>query len=362
MFVTKFGVALRDMVESLGNKGAKATIREMLQKKEIKPEDFSIQELWHACERDETGMVRPITEAVSSDLFPTITGELISAKVIDGYKSVNMIGDQLATTVPSKLMIETVVGFTSASGPDPVLEGAPYNSSQIEEKWTQISHAKYGRIIDITEEAIFFDRTGQVLMRAQTIGEKAAQYKEKLVVEAAQDINSNVFKPAGVATAFFRTTASGDRKINSRASTPFGEEGIKEAMKLFHNMVDESGDYVNIQPANLVGVFPFDLWVRVNQMIQSTLVPEGTENAVNIWKGLFKPLTSPYVTAQSTSTWYLGDFKQDFWWSEIWPLQTFTAKPGAEAEFRSDVKSQHKVRFYGGIGAVDDKHVLKLTA
>ena len=363
MFVSKFGIALRDMVESLGPKGTKVTISEMLKKKEIKPGDFtSLQEIWSACERDSMGHVRSVTEAVSSDLFPVITGEIISAKIIEGYKSVAMIGDQITTVVPSKLKTATIAGFTASVGPDVVLEGAAYNSSQIEEKWVQISHTKYGRIIDVTEEAIHFDQTGQLLLRAFRIGEKAAQYREKLIVEGVQDINSNVFNPAGVATAFYRTTASGDRKINSRASTPFGEEGIKEAMKLFHNMVDENGDYVNILPANLVGLFPFDLWVRVNQMIQSTLVPEGVSNAVNIWKGLFKPLTSPYITAQNTSTWYLGDFRQDFWWSEIWPLQTFTAKPGAEAEFRSDIKSQHKVRFYGEIGAVDDKHALKLTA
>jgi len=350
------------MVESLGQKGTVMTIREMLKKGEVTPMDFSLQELWYACERDEQGMVRSYSEAVSSDLFPTLTGEIISARIIEGYKSVAMIGDQLVTVVPSKLKTATIGGFTATVGPDAVLEGAAYNDSQFEEKWVQISHTKYGKIISVTEEAIYFDSTGQVLQRAYTIGEKAAQYKEQLVVNGVQDVNSNVFKPSGVATAFYRTTASGDRKINSRASTPFGEEGIKEAMKLFHNMTDEEGDYVNIQPANLIGLFPFDLWVRVNQMLQSTLVPEGTENAVNIWKGLFKPLTSPYITGQHASTWYLGDFRQDFWWSEVWPLQTFSAKPGHEDEFNRDIKSKTKVRFYGEVGAIDDKHGFKFTA
>ena len=363
MFVSKIGVALRDMVESLGPVGTKVAIRDMLKKKELKPEDFtSFQEIWAACERDSMGNVRSIEEAVSSDLFPVITGEIISARVIEGYQSVDMVSDQLVTTVPSKLMIDTIAGFTAVGGPDVVLEGQPYNERAFEEKYVTIPHVKVGDIIRVTEETILFDQTGQILIRAATIGEKTAQLKEKTIVQGVIDLNSKVFKPSAVDTAFYRTSASGDRKVNSAASCPFGEAGLLKAMALFHNMTDEQGDYVAVRPANLIGLFPFDLWVRVAQMIQSTLVPEGTENAVNIWKGLFKPLTSPYVTEQSASTWYLGDFKKDFWWSEIWPLQTFTMRPGSEMEFTRDIKSQTKVRYFGGVGAVDDKHSLKLTA
>jgi hypothetical protein len=363
MFQSKIGVALRDMVESLGPRGTVVTIREMFQKKELKPNDFtSFQEIWAACERDESGMVRSYSEAVSSDLFPTITGEIISAKIIAGYDSINKIGDQLCTTMSSKLKTARYAGFTATTGPDKVVEGEAYNDSGLEEKWSQISHTKYGRIISVTEEAIYFDQTGELLARAATIGEKAALYKERLIVEGVQDINNTVFKPAGVATAFYRSTASGDRKINLGTSNPFGEAGLLAAKKIMDAMTDEEGDYIMLSIGQLVGLFPVDLEVRVKQMLQSTLVPEGTENAVNTWKGWFVPLASPYVSAQSTSTWYLGDFKKDFIWSEVWPLQTFTAKPGHEDEFNRDIKSKTKVRFYGEIGAIDDKHSFKFTS
>lgn len=362
-FVSKFGVALRDMVESLGPVGTKTTIREMLKKKEIRADDFtSFQEIWEACERDQDGYVRSISEAVSSDLFPTITGEIISSKIIEGYESINKVGDQLVTTMGSKMKIANYAGFTAASGPDKVLEGQGYNDSQFEEKFAQISHTKYGRIISVTEEAIHFDQTGQILQRAATIGEKAALYKERLIVEGVQDINNTVFKPAAVATAFYRSTASGDRKINMATSNPFGEAGLLAIKKVMDAMVDEEGDYIMLSVGQLMGLFPVDLEVRVKQMLQSTLVPEGTENAVNTWKGWFVPLASPYVSAQSTSTWYIGDFKKDFIWSEVWPLQVFTAKPGHEDEFNRDIKSKSKVRFFGEVGAIDDKHSFKCTA
>ena len=358
----KLSTSLRDIHESLGDAGTVELVREMIKDKKIRPEDFSLQEIWHAFERNKDNSVRSYSEAVSSDLFPIITCELISSKIIDAYTAVKTIGDTLTTTVPSKMDVETVAGFTASQGVDEVLEGSAYNDSMIGEKYVTIPHKKFGRIISITEEMIFFDKTGQILARAAGIGQKAAYYREKLIVEGVQDVNSNVFRPSGVATAFYRATASGVRKVNSRAATPFGEDGLEQAMKLFHNMTDEEGDYIEPGLGQLYGLFPFDMWVRVNQMIQSTLVPEGVENAVNVWKGLFIPLTSPFITAQSTSTWYLGDFKNDFWWSEIYPLQTFSSKPGHEDEFNKDIKSKHKVRFYGQIGAITDKSCLKLTA
>ena len=361
-FRDKMGVALKEMHESLGDAGTIATITEMLDKGELKPRDFSLQELWHTFERDSSGMVKPYSEAVSSDMFPKITGELINSVLIKAYDAVAGIGDQLVTTVGSKMEIETYAGFDAVEMPEEVQQGKAYNDSSIGEKYAQIPHIKYGRIISVTEEMIYFDKTGQILMRAARIGAKAAQYRERLIVEGIQDVNSNVFRPSGAATAFYRTSASGDRKINSKATNPFGEAGLIEVFKLMHQMTDENGDYVMVDPTNVKAIFPFDLWVQANQMIKSTLVPEGNENAVNIYKGVFTPYTSPYVTAQSTSTWYIGDFSQDFVWSEVWPLQVFTAKPGHEDEFNRDIKSKHKVRFFGQIGAIDDKHSYRCTA
>jgi len=357
MFNIKTGTALKDLIEAQGNKGTLRVIQEGIKDNKIKPEDFSLAEIWYACEGGKS-----VSEAVSSDLFPQITGELINAKVIEGYKTVNTIGDRLVTVVPAKHKTETYAGFTAADMPDEVPEGSEYNDSLIDEKYVTVPHTKYGRIISITEEMIYFDQTGQIIMRAQRIGEKAAQYRERLIVEGVQDVNSNVFRPDGVATAYYRTTASGNRKVNSVSSNPFGEAGLREIFKLMHNQIDENGDYVLIDPSNAILLTPFDLWVEAVQMQKSTLVPEGTENAVNIWKGAFTPLTSPYITAQSTTTWYLGDFRADFVWSEVWPLQTFTSKPGNEDEFNKDIKSKHKVRFYGQVAALDDKHGYKATA
>lgn len=360
-FRKKTGVALRDMVESCGV-GAADVIRDLLESGKMKPEQFSLREIWEACERDVDGYPKSAQEAVSSDMFPIITGEIISSKIIEAYNRAAAIGDRLCTTIPTNMEITTFGGFDEVEMPEAVQQGRDYNESDMGEKYAQIGATKYGRILSVTEEMIHFDKTGQILTRASRLGTKAAQYREKLIVEGIQDINSTVFKPSGIATALYRSTASGDRKINLATSNPFGEAGLKAVHKLMHAMTDEQGDYVMIDTNNLILLVPFDLHMEALQMQNSTLVPEGVENAVNMWKNSFTPLTSPYVTAQSTTTWYLGDFAQDFVWNEVWPLTTASAKPGNDREFRADIKSQHKVRFFGEIGAISDKCSYKSTA
>ena len=357
MFRNKTKQALRDVIESHGEDGAYRIVTEALASGKLHPEDFSIREIWEA-----TTNGASVHEAVASSAFPKITGALINAKIIAAYDAVAKIGDQLVTTVPSNMQIETIAGFTEAETPEEVGEGQDYPSSTIAEKYVTIQNKKFGRMIDVTEETIYFDKTGQILQRATRIGQKAAQYKEQLIVEGIQDINTNVYNPSGIPTALY-STGNGNLKTNN----PFGEAGLEEMMKLAQLMKDDSlgkgnDDYIYIDPNNLVVVVPIDLLVETWQLANSAKVPESAENAENFWKGRFTPLSSPYVTQRSTTTWYWGNFKEDFWWTEVWPLQTIAQAPGHDDEFKKDIKARTKTRFFGNVGAVSYQHSFKSTA
>jgi len=356
-FKDKTGSPLRDLIESKGEQGAVDVLRASFESKKLSPEDFSLREIWEACEGGAS-----VTEAVTSDAFPKISGELINAKVIAAYDRVPTIGSQLTTTVSSKLKVETIAGFTDVESPDEVPEGHPYGDSTMTEKYVTAENRKYGRLITITEEAIFFDQTGQLLARAARIGEKAAQYKEKIILEGIQDLDSVVYRPSGVPTAFYSTTNKNLITTNS-----FGESGMEALLLQMHNQKgdaanEDNDDFIYISPDNLIVVVPQALVMEAWQLANSTLTPEGVENASNFFKGKFKTLTSPFVTRNSSTTWYAGDFKSDFWWTEVWPLQTLSAKPGNDDEFNKDIKSKHKVRFFGGIVGVETKHSYKCTA
>ena len=87
MFRNKIGVALRDLIEQAGEKGALDIIKEMLTEgKYTAAQLFSLREIWYATEGD-----RDISEAVSSDMFPIITGEIFNSKLIAAYNMVKVM-------------------------------------------------------------------------------------------------------------------------------------------------------------------------------------------------------------------------------------------------------------------------------
>ena len=349
--------ALKDLLESQGEDAAADMIGDMLESKEVRPEDFSIREIWEA-----TNPGVNLQEAVASSAFPKITGELINSKVMSAYDGVAKIGDQLVTTVSSNVQQETIAGFTEAETPEEVGEGQEYNDSTFTEKFVTIRNKKFGRMISVTEEMIYFDKTGQILARANRIGTKAAQYREMLILNGIQDINSNVYAPSGVPTAFYSAANGNLATVNA-----FDEAGMQTVTRLAHlqkddSLGDEADDYIMIDENNAIVIVPKELELAAWQLANSVLTPESAEQATNFYKGRFRILTSPYVTAQNATTWYWGDFKQDFWWTEVWPLQTMAQAAGADNAFTKDIKMRAKVRFFGNIGALDVRHSYKSTA
>ena len=358
----KVDLAIRDLVESHGADNASMILRDLLEEKKVTPNQFSIKGIWEACQLAE-GRSTNVQEAVVSYSFPKITGELINSKVIAGYEGLDLVGDKLVTTVPSKQRVETFAGFTAVEAPDEVGEGQDYNDSTLTEKYVTITNEKYGRLISITEEMIYFDQTGQILSRANMIGQKAAQWREKLIFDAITDANTTAWYPSGSATALY--SSGNDNLITSN---PFGESGMENLRVYMARRKDDSehatsDDYIMINDSDMMVLVPKSLEVEALQLANSTLVPESAENAVNIFKGMFNVVTSPYLgTATDSTTWYGGDFKQDFVWTEVWPLQTISARPGNSREFTADIKAQMKVRFFGACGALDFRHVWKCTA
>lgn len=362
-FRDKTGAALKDLLESQGDDGAVEVLRQGFENKNFSPNDFSLKEIWIACQ-EAAGLSTNVHEAIASGSFPKITGELINSRIISAYDAISTIGDQLCTTVPSNVQQETVAGFTDAEGPEEVGENNEYKDSTFTEKYVTGRNKKFGRLISVTEEMIYFDKTGQILERARRIGQKAAQYRERLIVRGVQDLDSNVYQPSGTAEAFFSAA-----KLNLISSNPFGESGLEEVTKKAEQMKDDSigsggagdQDFIYIDTDNLTVLIPAALKLEAWQMANSVLTPESNENAKNYWKGRFNPLSSPFVSAQSATTWYAGNPKEDFWWTEVWPLQTMSQAAGHDDAFKKDIKSRHKVRFYGNIMAVTCNHWFKCT-
>jgi hypothetical protein len=80
----------------------------------------------------------------------------------------------------------------------------------------------------------------------------------------------------------------------------------------------------------------------------------------NPLQGAFQVLASPFLDVIDANDWYLGDFQRQFIWKEIWPVQVFRQTRDGDADFDRDVVARYKVRYYGGINALDERFVVKV--
>jgi len=328
---------LKQKVNDIGQEMACKVICADIDEGKFQPEEYSIKDM---------------AEAMDTSHFPKATSALINKKLISAYNAFPGIGGQLCTTVPSNKQTETVVGFGEVDTPDVVSEGMPYGETGYGEKYVTATNYKYGRLISITEETIKFDQTGQILMRAKSIGEKAALRKEQLIVQGVIDSNSTVYKPTNLAQALYSTTRTNG--VNA-ATTAFGEAGLKAIDNLVDEMNDDNGDPVFIMPGGMSLLVPSELKMEAWQLMNSVNTPESAENAKNYYNGRYPLLTSPFLT--SASLYWVGDFKQDFWWLEVYPLQLMTRNmTDTDEGFKRDIIAQFKTRFFGAIMAVDFRH------
>ena len=337
----------------------------------LRAEDFSVKELWE-------GLVGPVSEtlgdggsgfmmlredAVDTMAFSDIIGVLISSKVIEGYNTPGYIGDQLVTRVPSKRKEERYAGFTEMGGPREVAEAMPYEETGFHDKYAVSEATKKGRLLNITEEAILFDQTGQLLMRAAGLGEKAKLDKETVILQGLIDFTGVVYSPQGVAEPLYRLAATATSPtINQLAGNALIDwTDIDNIMQVFAAMTDSRGNPIVVVPKVLVT--PYSLAAVANRILRATqirTIAGATETiSGNPITGL-SPLSSPLLDNASVTNYYLGDPAKQFVWQEIWPLQVARKRLEADAHVR-DIVVSYKVRYFGGIAAIDDKYVIRST-
>lgn len=345
---TKFGMALRQMKEQIGSKAMQKSIREMLVDGSVKAEDFTF---------------RGIMEAVGSDDFPAITSELINNKVMSGFHDLDLIGDRLVTKVDSKVKNDYLAGFNAIDAePEEVGELGEYNEAKFGDKKFLSRNIKVGRHLTISNEAAhWFNNTGEILREAQTIGERAALHRERRIVYAVQDVSGyESYWPDGTNQALF--DESTDLKNLITGSGGFGESALQSLMTQVSANTDDTGWPIFIPVSKAILLHPVELRTQVWQMSESSTVPESGEGAKNIWKGQFQALDSPFVSNQSSTTFYWGWPAKCFVETIIRPIEILTLKPNSGELFDVDAAAKFKIRYFSNVTAVSPKHWYKITA
>ncbi len=397
---------LRQLRESLGPRGFYETIQGLLSEGELKPADFSLRQLWEACvgpthltlptfAAKQRAYVTDIDQLASlhteadlgTNLFQTVTGALIARRVIDAYNQLDgLIGDQLVAVETSSVKNERFAGFTALQGPKEVGEGMPYEEASFGDKYVTTVEAKKGRIVSITEEAVHFDQTGELLRRAAMIGEATRLEREKTIVRGVIDadfnlaLNKGVYRPSGTLEALYPADGTNFNYVgvgNTASGAPFNTAVVLEDWTdidhiLRYHATQVKDDRHAPEAGEPIVWMPKIVLVPRNKQLTAMLIVTATTVMTltntdtqrtefrNPFGGVFTVLTSPYLDAVSPDDWYLGDFRRQFIWKEIWPVQVFRQTRDSDAGFDRDVVARFKVRYYGGINSLDERHVVKV--
>lgn len=396
------GTDLKSLIASHGPAGFHDKVVRLLNENQLTPDDFSYYELADACGvlsnlrsmRESASrmasqpwptLLSESNPGVGAHLFQVVTGELIGRKVIEGYEDdAGFIGHKLATVVPSRLRSTRIAGFTALAGPTEVAEGHPYEESTFNEKYVTSLESKQGRILSINEELIAFDQTGEIHRRAIALGYYLRQERERTIVRAVTDADVGsgqyVYRPSGVGEALYPTDGSHRNYIGSGNTT---STGFASAIPLVdwtdidavlnYRATQVKDDRIDgtqrpiVVPARQLLV-PEALRGTARSIVHSTEITTtssaGETRQANPLHGLVEVLSSPFVDEQggaALTSWYLGDFRKQFAWTEIWPVQTFLQRSESEAAFERDVVLRVKARYFGGISAIDTLFVTKVT-
>lgn len=372
-------------MESEGEQAVKIILSELVEEKKIKlagsnfgdGEDVHLNELYEAfvglenlsCSSRQAGYIEaPLVEDARVSHFTNITGELISSMVIEAYEHNSKIADSLVSEYPTRYRDERVPGFSASDPPKEVKEGDAYEDSGLYEKWITLGTAiKKGRIISITEEAVYYDQTAQLVERAEGIGEMCGLDREKAILRVILGVVTGYY-PSGTAKALY---GAAPYKVTSNALVDW--TSIEKCLLSgFEKMEDENGEAIVVNPTTLL--LPTNLLMTGRQIINATEIEgrntDGTAgttaqarirrsaNVVDNYQIVSSPQISRLQTANGTTNWWLGNFKKQFKWKKVWPLQTFRENQGAQVQFERDIVSRYKVRYKGNAFVVDEKYVV----
>lgn len=369
---------IKNLIESNGVVVAAQKIVDCIKTEKIGIAEIGLRRLYEGFLGHEMGFddrnIKFLTEdAISGDVrlsaFSNIVGVLLGNEIIKAYDSFPKIGDQLVTEYNTRLKDERLPGFTAVKEEvDQVKEGEEYPSVGFGEKYITTGEAiKRGEIISVTEEAIYYDQTGMLQEFCREIGKRIAERKEKTILRAVLGVDT-CYHPNGVPTALY---GGAPYLVASNALVDWTDLENAEVTGL-GAMTDEAGVPIGSTPMRQLLV-PLALNRTARRIINATEIIHGDfDNAASVKTMSANPyggeniqvLTSALMhgIVGDSTTWFCGDFKQQFRWKNVWPIQAIPAPVNNLKEFTADIKFAYKVRYLGNVFARDNKYVVKCTA
>ena len=351
----------------------------------LQAQDFSIRDLAEALVPDGREWVRSLDprnavsvleagEAVDSTAFSNITGQLIISEVLAGYRSEDFQISGLFRTTPTRLNGEKIPGLAGVGDQTQTInEGMPYPSVGFGEDYIETpATTKYGLIVPVTKEAIFFDRTGLILERANEVGKSLGLAKEKRCCDVLIGATNN-YKWKGTSYNTYQSSTPWINTLSGAAYALVDWSTVDVAEQLFADMLDPHTSEPIVITGGMTLVVPPALKHTANRILNATELRYATNSAVStvvssnpLAGSGYRAVVSRFFyrrcitglsksAANSKTCWYLGDIAASFRYMENWPITVVQAPQNSEAEFTQDIVLRFKASERGAAAVYDPR-------
>ena len=322
-------------------------------------------------------------DAISTSAFSAIIGQISYSRVLDQFNQPGLIGRSLFPTTPADTQaVEMIPGIAPIGDvADDVGEGEPYPRVGLGPKYVTVPEKiKDGFIIEITEEAVREDKTGQLVRMMDSAAQSMALTDEKERINCAIGVDSTYSRNGDIRRATYSNAIAGsghnfDNLLNSSTLLDFTD--IERNFQQFATFDDPDSGEPIFMSGTLTLLVPYELWFTALRAVNPTLVQRGdTQSATDFVVRSNNPLNmqkqysvqvkhSQYVGRQSsadggeTDTWWFGDFGKAFEYREIFPIQTFRMGKNSMLNWERDIIAGIKVRRKGVCAVIEPRYVIE---
>lgn len=368
----------REFYEALGWEGGRVGDHRSYSadRRQIDPAELSIRELFEELVTDDEGkpIGRELVESfsprkrgrndqslleapVSTAAFANISGQIFFTSTLESFNQPELIGTRLVRTVPTDLQEEEKIPGISLPGDEAegIGENQPYPEVGLSEEWIMTPEKiKNGYILPVSKEAVFGDRTGLLLQRANTGAQMMAVNKEKRILDAVLGITTLYRRNGGTAQATYANAHTDGDFDNLDASALVDWTDLESALLLFDAITDpNTGEPIMVMPRQLV--VPTALLFTAQRILNATEVEHVDNQAAAstirtrspnpVGGRAYEILSNQYVKSRTNSAtnWFIGDFPKGFTYRENWPITTEEQREGSERAFSHDTVARFKV-------------------
>ena len=383
------------LVESADERNWWENFAGAVEAKELVANEFSIRDIFEAVVPDGRSLadewkrgggigLLEAAGAVASSDFSNITGQIVYSRMMEEFNQEDLKFSKLIPNVPTQFNGEKIPGIGGIGDrAETVDEGYPFPLAKVTEDWIETPQTrKRGMIVPVTKEAVFFDRTNDVLRKAGEVGSFLALNKEKRCIDCVIDENTTAhrYKWRGTVIATYGNNSGTHTWDNLEASNALVDwSDIDKMEQLFANMTDPNTGEPFAAMADTLIVTP-QLANQAAFIMSSTQVAlqaggfatsgdlyqtvGGNRVGNNDLSGRYNILSSRLLRARlgTDTSWFLGNPRRAFAYMENWPLTVTTAAPNSAAEFERDIVAQFKASERGAAATIEPRYMATATA